>query len=221
MIKEIYLIRHGETEYNKLARPIGAEINVPLNETGIQQALKTGQYLRDYRLVESGTLIPFDIIYSSPMIRTLETANIIKDQINYAGDIIYDDLLIERKQGKMTSKKDKLEIKKFKNALNTNDTIANKLNENAIYHKIEEKFKLGKETDIDVAARCELFMMKVINSSFNKIAVFTHGSYLTCLLRTIFKVPHITYGDNCCISYMIYDKNGFKLITTPNTQHLI
>ncbi len=223
MIKEIYLIRHGETEYNKCSRPIGAEINVVLNETGVQQAFKTGQYLHDYRLtVENGSLTPFDMIYSSPMIRTLETANIIKSQISYTGEIIYDDLLIERKQGKMTnlSKKDKLEIKKFKHSLNTNDPIANKLNEDDIYQKIEDKFNIGKETDLEMAARCELFMMKVINSPFNKMCVISHGSYLTCLLRTIFKVPHITYGDNCFISYMTYDRNGFKLITTPNTQHL-
>jgi len=214
MIKEIYLIRHGETEYNKLNRPAGSEVNIPLNDTGKLQALKTGQYLHDYRLNE-----PFDMIYSSPMIRTLETAEIIKEHIEC--DIIYDDLLIERRQGNMNlSKKDKLEIKKFKNELYTNDPIANKLNEDDIYDKIEEKFKIGKETDLELAKRCELFMMKVINSNDNKICIVTHGSYLTCLIRTIFKIPHITYGDNCCISYMTYDKHGFKLITTPNTIHL-
>lgn len=217
MIKEIYLIRHGETDYNRLKRPMGAEINTHLNETGKYQALKTGQYLYDYRLN-----VPFDIIYSSPMLRTIETATIIKDGVDYMGEIIYDDLLIERTQGKMTElkKKDKIELNNFKNSLYTNDPIYNKLNEDIILDVIEQKFNLGKETNKELATRCELFMMKVLNSNYNKICVITHGSYITCLLKTIFKIPHVIYGDNCSISYMTYDEHGFKLITTPNILHL-
>ena len=216
-MKEIYLIRHASTEYNRLGRPIDSEINVPINNDGKQQALKTGHYLLDYRVNHK----PFDAIYSSPMIRTVQTASIIKEVIGYTKDIIDDDLLIERKQGKMTSIDHKLsnQIKKFKNSLYTKDPIADKLNEDDIYEQIESKFKIGKETDLELSKRCELFMEKVINSQYDKIIVISHGSYLSCLIRTIFKIPHINYGDNCFISYMIYD-NGFKLITTPNTQHL-
>ena len=215
-MKEIYLCRHGSTEYTQGGRPVGAEINIPLNESGKQQALKTGEYLRDYRG-------QFDIIYSSPMIRTLQTATIIGQVMNYQGQIIKDEMLIERIQGKMTSihKNTALyrDIKKFKNSLYTKDPIANKLNEDDIYDAIENKFNLGKETDVALAKRCESFITTVINSPYNKILVVGHCSFLTCLLRTLFKVPHINYGDHCFLSYMIYDQS-FKLITAPNTDHL-
>ena len=218
MRKEIYLIRHGETFYNQQGRPAGSEVNVPLTPLGKQQTLKTGQYLRDYRLTE-----PFDMIYSSPMIKTLETANIIADVIDYKNDIIQDELLLEKRQGKMINitKNGKLyrDIKKFKKQLYTKDPIANKLNEDDIYQKIEDKFKLGKETDIELSKRCQLFIDKLMTLEHGKILIVSHCSFLTCLLRTIFKVPDIHYGDNCFISYMIYD-NGFKLITSPNTEHL-
>lgn len=86
---DIYLIRHGCTEFNRLGRPKGAEINVELNNLGIQQAIKTGHFLKH---------LSFDCMYASPMIRTVQTANIIKEIIEFKGDIIYDDLLIERKK---------------------------------------------------------------------------------------------------------------------------
>lgn len=165
---EIYFIRHGCTEYNQLGRPAGAEVNVALNELGIQQAEKTGQYL---------SYINFDCIYASPMIRTVQTANIIKDVIEFKGDIIYDDLLMERKQYKR------------------------------------------KESIQSLSDRCLQFMMKVLKNNYQKIIVVSHASMITCLLRTIFN-KHIEYADNCFISHITYDKNGFTLITEPNTNHL-
>lgn len=56
---DIYLIRHGETEYNRQKRLQGVG-DIPLNARGIELAEKTAEGLRE---------ISFDKIYTSPLIR--------------------------------------------------------------------------------------------------------------------------------------------------------
>ena len=56
---DIYLIRHGETDYNKGKRLQGT-VDIPLNEKGIELAKKTAEGMKDIR---------FDRIYTSPLIR--------------------------------------------------------------------------------------------------------------------------------------------------------
>ena len=63
----IFLIRHGETNWNKEGRFQG-QIDIPLNENGKDQAKKTFEYLRN---------ISFNKAFSSSMHRPYETAQII------------------------------------------------------------------------------------------------------------------------------------------------
>jgi len=63
----IFLIRHGETNWNKEGRFQG-QIDIPLNENGKIQANKTFEFLKD---------ITFNKAFSSSMHRPYETAQII------------------------------------------------------------------------------------------------------------------------------------------------
>ena len=63
----IFLIRHGETNWNKEGRFQG-QIDIPLNENGKDQARKTFEYLR---------YVSFNKAFSSSMHRPYETAQII------------------------------------------------------------------------------------------------------------------------------------------------
>ena len=65
----IYLVRHGETEWNKEGVFRGRK-DFPLNETGRAQALKTGEFFAGKDISR---------IYSSPLSRALETAAPISD----------------------------------------------------------------------------------------------------------------------------------------------
>ncbi|SNZ18192.1 broad-specificity phosphatase PhoE [Terribacillus aidingensis] len=67
----ICLVRHGETDWNKLGKVQGST-DIPLNETGIKQAQATRDYL-------AGS--DFDLIIASPMQRARKTADIINESL--------------------------------------------------------------------------------------------------------------------------------------------
>lgn len=83
----IYVVRHGETDWNKLHKVMG-RVDIPLNETGKSQAKITSEKLKEYKI---------DLIISSPLKRACETAKIINETKNL--EIIYDDRLLERDFG--------------------------------------------------------------------------------------------------------------------------
>lgn len=60
----LYIIRHGETEWNKLKRLQG-QTDIALNETGRSLAFQVGTAMKD---------IPFTRVISSPLSRAVETA---------------------------------------------------------------------------------------------------------------------------------------------------
>lgn len=63
----LYLVRHGQTAWNR-EEVFRGRADIPLNETGRKEALLTGQYLRGVRA---------DSVYSSPLSRAVETAEVI------------------------------------------------------------------------------------------------------------------------------------------------
>ena len=72
----LILVRHGESEWNRAGR-IQGQVNSPLTDLGINQA----KAIRDYL---SGILINQELeIYTSPLDRALQTAEIIAQGIDY------------------------------------------------------------------------------------------------------------------------------------------
>ena len=66
---ELFLVRHGETTWNKEGRYYGHS-DVPLSDKGIAQAKKLGNYFRK---------IEFDKVIISPLIRAVDTARALTD----------------------------------------------------------------------------------------------------------------------------------------------
>ena len=80
---KLYLIRHGETDYNKQKKNQG-QIDVPLNEYGRELAVKTREGLFN---------IPFDLCLCSPLGRARETAELVLEGRNVP--VIIDERIIE------------------------------------------------------------------------------------------------------------------------------
>jgi len=64
----LYLVRHGETEWNKAGIVMG-QLDSPLTQTGVEQAAATAQELKS---------INFDAVFSSDLYRASRTAEIVK-----------------------------------------------------------------------------------------------------------------------------------------------
>ncbi len=102
----IYFVRHGQTEWNKIGKMQGHK-DIELNAEGKAQAQIVKEKLQG---------VKFDMVFSSPLKRARETAQIISNQ-----DIVIDDRLIERYNGELEGKF-KNEIEVFPDFNNPNDT---------------------------------------------------------------------------------------------------
>lgn len=90
---KLFLVRHGQTDWNAQNR-IQGRADIPLNSTGVMQAEALCKKVHEQAM-------HFDAIYSSPLLRTSETAQII------AGDdanVLYDARLLERDVGDFEGK---------------------------------------------------------------------------------------------------------------------
>ena len=88
MTTELYLVRHGETDWNQQRRIQGLT-DIPLNDIGREQARATGRLL---------SRRSWDGVYSSPLGRALETATIIADELGLPAPQTID-ALVERNYG--------------------------------------------------------------------------------------------------------------------------
>lgn len=84
----LYLVRHGETDWNA-ERRIQGSTDIPLNDTGRRQAASTATLL-DRR--------SFDAVVASPLSRAFETGSIIAEHLGLAAPVAYPGLA-ERSYG--------------------------------------------------------------------------------------------------------------------------
>ena len=110
-MKNILLIRHGQSEWNKLNLFTGFK-NIELSEQGIEEANKAGQNFKNLD-------IKFNIVFTSKLKRAQETAKIILqnldqwDFLNNEGKIISNINLNERDYGDLTGLNKKETAEKF------------------------------------------------------------------------------------------------------------
>jgi len=83
-----FIVRHGETEWNKVRRIQGVS-DIPLNDTGLQQAHAVAEILSAHS---------FHAIVSSPLSRARDTARVIAERLGMPEPEIFQGL-IERNYG--------------------------------------------------------------------------------------------------------------------------
>ena len=154
---QIFFIRHGQTDYNAERRFQG-RLDIPLNETGRQQAYKIKSLLKK----ESTVL---DVIYSSPLSRAIETAEIIS---LVSAQLIIESRLIEVDLGDFDGR---LEME-----------IAGELG-NAAYHEWRQcNFTVAApngESIQDAMMRVKPFLIELDNSSqVSDIGIVAHQGIL-------------------------------------------
>ena len=172
-MKNILLIRHGQSEWNKLNLFTGFK-NIELSEQGIDEANKAGQNFKNLN-------IKFDIVFTSELKRAQETAKIILknldqwDHLYGEGKIITDIKLNERDYGDLTG-------------LNKKET-ADKFGEEQV-HKWRRGYSdqpPNGESLEDVVRRVKTYFEESINPAIqsadnNNILIAAHGNSLRALL---------------------------------------
>ena len=172
-MKNILLIRHGQSEWNKLNLFTGFK-NIELSEQGIEEANKAGQNFKNLD-------IKFNIVFTSELKRAQETAKIILqnldqwDFLNNEGKIISNINLNERDYGDLTG-------------LNKKET-AEKFGEEQV-HKWRRGYSdqpPNGESLEDVVRRVKKYFEEVIKPTIqhdenDNILIAAHGNSLRALL---------------------------------------
>ncbi len=203
--KLIYLIRHGETEYNRRGVVQGSGIDADLNELGYAQAAAFFEAYRD---------VPFDKIYTSKLRRTGQSVQAFTDAgipterhaglneiswglregkiPNYADDEYYLDLIQSWRAGQT------------------------------------DKTTEGGESPQDVKTRQQpVIDLMLSRPDEPTILVAMHGRAIRILLTTLLRQPlsHMDHFEhrNLCLYVLRYDyaSGHFALELANDTRHLL
>lgn len=223
--KCIYIVRHGETDWNIEKKLQGCEADIELNTNGKNQAVITGKYLNEYRQKSTN----FDVIYCSPLKRARETAEILAKELNYKGEIIVLDDLKEICVGQLSgsTQKERDELPKFAKLRELlNENVGDPIEKNKNVFLREEKISkiFGREPREELEKRVNNVLNIIKNDDNSKILLVTHNNLMSNFYMTIGNTldprdGNLSNGTNCKIGYIEYDGKQFKIITNPNTVH--
>lgn len=172
----IYIVRHGEVDWNKKKLVLG-QTDRPLNVEGKEQAMILKHKFKN---------IHFDAVYSSDLERSRETAQIIVGQKNI--DIKTTKTLREQSFGKYEGWKKKDFLKLF-------DKWEQMTNEEKHTYTLSKDMESNKNALI----RFTSFLTKVSKShNGEKVLIVTHGALMRYLLIYLnySTYDHISYFDN-------------------------
>lgn len=148
-------MRHGETVWNRNGITQGRRNN-RLSKEGIVVTENVAKQVKD---------IPFDVIFTSPLMRTVQTANIVNKY--HKVKVIKDDDLNELEQGIFTGRK--------KNSLSEQEQlIKNARLKSAGIESYEECFE-----------RVKNFVHRIKNSKFQNVLIVTHDRCATFIQNIV------------------------------------
>jgi len=199
-----FLIRHGATASNLADPPIlqGRSVNGPLSETGQRQAAEAAAFLASQ---------PLAAIYSSPLVRARETAEIIAGPHNLVPSIV--EPLTEVDVGAW-ERRSWVEIEK------TEPEAYRNFQSDPAQHGYRDGESLN-----DVRARCFDVMESIMAQHHgDRIAIVAHNVvnrvFLAHALELPLKLARKLTQANCGINYLRYREGGTKVIGVNSVFHL-
>ncbi|MCI5621344.1 MAG: histidine phosphatase family protein [Lachnospiraceae bacterium] len=176
---KIYLMRHGETDYNKKGL-IQGRLDIPLNENGLELARLTRDgFDRDG--------IRFDYCYCSPLIRARQTADILLEGTDTP--ITYDERICEMNfaEGEGIPLKQISEDPQYKNI-------------DYLFHDPEKYHATEKGEDYaDLFARVSDFLENELyahENDYENVLVCCHGGIIRAFLAFMKKLELGKFWDN-------------------------
>ena len=195
----ITLVRHGETNFNKLKKIQGSS-DIELSENGIQQAEK-------YKINKDNI---YDVAIHSPLIRSKQTLELICEKLVNKPKFIESNLITERGYGIFEGL--------------TEEEI--KISFSDIYEKWKsnENTEISNAETIDnVVVRIKNFINFLINTNYKNVIAVTHSGFLFTLYKFINDIdlgtrPTEIYFNNYSnnILQVTYDNKEIILLLIAN-----
>jgi broad specificity phosphatase PhoE len=196
----IFLIRHGETEYNRLGVFRG-RLEMDLNDRGRKQAREIGLALRGEGLCR---------LYVSPLGRAVETARIIAEslEVDYVIDQAFNNIELGEWQG-VAKEKIQHDYPQMWAAWTSEP-------ENLVIP--------GGETVRDVQQRAFAGLLRLAKVKSPPFGIVTHRSVIKSLAAAMLSVPQPYfwkfYIDNAAYSIFEFGSLGFALTAWNINSHL-
>ncbi len=200
----VYIIRHGETEFNKIGIVQGRGVDADLNDIGRTQA---------ERFFEQYQAVPFDFVMVSALKRTHQTVAhfIEKKKIPFEKFADLDEISWGTNEGKAPTPEMSATFRKI-----TTDW------ENGIY---DSKIENG-ESALDLNLRCEkiVSLLRKHAAQYKNVLICTHGRTLSCLI-SLLRERHLkdinAFKNFNTGLYTFHYKNGKFIEDLKNdTRHL-
>ena len=187
-----YIVRHGETEWNAIRR-IQGHLDSSLTENGKNQAKETREKLKK---------ISFDAVYSSDLLRTKQTAEILVLEKNLK--IMTTKALRERTFGEYDGMMGKEYEEKIRNLLGKYNKLSDE-------EKRKFKFAKGYESDDELMSRFITFLREVAVAYRGKtILIVTHSGNLRLFLDKLgfAKYEILNYKTFKNAGYIVAESDG-------------
>jgi broad specificity phosphatase PhoE len=200
MITTVLLIRHGQTDWNKIGRWQG-HTDIPLNDRGHQQARLLAHRLATW---------PISVIYTSDLKRAVQTADPLGAKLGLVP--IKEPALRERNGG-------------FFQGL-TREELQARFGEEWRRVRQDGLAPPNGESDLDLAMRVEAAFQQMVNRhKGDMIAMISHGGALKVLISHILGLPlgqpaPFSLSGNTGLSIVKTNENGSILTLLNDVSHL-
>lgn len=194
---KLYLIRHGETDWNR-RRKIQGRADIPLNKAGREQARSAAGKMAG---------IPVDAAYSSPLLRARETAEIFLEGRENC-PLHTSRLLKEISYG--AGEGQSLRLIRACPFLRLHNYFA---------HPERYVPPRGGETLRELKARCRAFLEDKVypcGPEVSGMMIFTHGAFIKGMISLVNRLPDRDFWagaemENCSVTVLEFRDGGISI----------
>jgi broad specificity phosphatase PhoE len=201
--KELYIIRHGQTDHNAKGIVQGKGVNLSLNETGRRQA---GAFFEAYKHVQ------FDIAYSSSLKRAQESiAQFAALGIPHESYAELDEISWGDFEGS--------------NLTSESDGVFQALLQKWREGDIHAKPSPSGESPLELQQRQKVFLKHLLSTPHKKILIATHGRFIRSFMCTLTEKPlsrmeDFTHVNLCLYKVNLLNNGKFEIELNCEQSHL-
>jgi len=201
--RELYIIRHGQTDHNAKGIVQGKGVNLSLNDRGRKQARAFFEAYKD---------IPFEIVYSSTLLRAQETiTDFVKLGIPH----------------EIFSELDEISWGELEGTHATMESDATFQNLIKLWREghIHAKPAPSGESPFELQERQKRFLKHLLGTNQKKILIATHGRFIRAFLctltgRPLSEMETFTHSNLCLYKVNQLSNGEFVIEMHAETGHL-